>query len=381
MLFKNKVVLMTAKESTYGVDPGSGYQGVLANDDLSYSPSGDKIERNTIQEAFSPRGHVIGIKEQGLSFSVEGKGNGLDGSDPETPEFDALLQACALKLLSVTRIKVTGVSGTFEAGETVEGGTSAATGTFRRLSDIGDSEMVLTSVSGTFQDEETLTGGTSSATATADDDPYTAKEYAPTSTAGDMESCAIQFYWDSHKHVLLGCRGDLKVDLSNGNYPSFQFDLRGLWADPTDESSPPTPTLSELVPPVVKSAGLKIGSFTAPVAEKIETGLNNNIARRPDMNATDGLKGLRITDRNPTGSVDPEAEALATFDPYTDWKAATENRIVCSVGAEAGNRFLLEVPQAVFEEVGQADREGIRTYSLPFVCTGQSDDEWYLTFF
>ena len=381
MLFKSKVVLMAVQETEYGVDPGSGYQGVLVNDDLNYNPTGDKIKRNTIQESFSPRGHVIGIKEQGLSFSVEGKGNGLDGDDPKAPEFDALLRACALKLLSVTRIKVTNVSGTFEAGETVTGGTSGATGTFRRLSDIGDQELVMTSVSGTFQSGETVTGGTSGATGTAAGDPYSAKEYAPTSTADDMESCAVRFYWDSHKHVLLGCRGDLKIDLSNGNYPKFQFDMRGLWADPTDDGSPPSPTLSDLVPPVVKSAGLKIGSFTAPVAERIETGLNNNIARRPDINAAEGLRGLRVTNRNPTGSVDPEAEALATFNPYTEWKAASDNRIVCSVGSEAGNRFMLEVPRAVFEEIGQGDREGIRTYSLPFICKGRDDDEWYLTFY
>jgi hypothetical protein len=76
--------------------------------------------------------------------------------------------AKALNFTSVWRqggkITMTMIAGTFQVGETVTGGTSAATGIIH-LCNTG--ELVLYTVSGTFQTAETLTGGTSGATATS----------------------------------------------------------------------------------------------------------------------------------------------------------------------------------------------------------------------
>lgn len=55
------------------------------------------------------------------------------------------------------------VSGIFEIGETVEGGTSSATGVIVSFT---DDTIILKNVTGTFTNAETITGGTSSATAT-----------------------------------------------------------------------------------------------------------------------------------------------------------------------------------------------------------------------
>lgn len=60
---------------------------------------------------------------------------------------------------------LSGVSGTFQVGETVTGGTSGATGVVKRLD--GTDEMLITVSTGTFTSGETITGGTSSATAAA----------------------------------------------------------------------------------------------------------------------------------------------------------------------------------------------------------------------
>lgn len=77
-----------------------------------------------------------------------------------------LLKA-ALGTAYITReMALTSVSGTFQVGETVTGGTSSATGVIRRIEDSGDRLYVEVS-SGTFAASESITGGTSSATATA----------------------------------------------------------------------------------------------------------------------------------------------------------------------------------------------------------------------
>lgn len=62
-----------------------------------------------------------------------------------------------------------GTTGTFQVGETVTGGTSAATGVV--VTDDGSSTLTLRSVSGTFQSGEVATGGTSGATCTLSSAP------------------------------------------------------------------------------------------------------------------------------------------------------------------------------------------------------------------
>ena len=60
---------------------------------------------------------------------------------------------------------VTGISGTFTQGETVTGGTSGETGTITTAY-AGSTAIPLSAVTGTFTASETITGGTSGATAT-----------------------------------------------------------------------------------------------------------------------------------------------------------------------------------------------------------------------
>jgi len=70
-------------------------------------------------------------------------------------------------------ITYTGLTGTFEVGETVTGGTSTATAEIVYV-DAANSKLLVASVTGTFQDAETVTGGTSSASATTSGTPANA---------------------------------------------------------------------------------------------------------------------------------------------------------------------------------------------------------------
>lgn len=61
----------------------------------------------------------------------------------------------------ITRVPIDTVSGTFQVGETVTGGTNSYTGV---VEEVNAAYLDLYAVSGTFDDNETLTGGTSAAT-------------------------------------------------------------------------------------------------------------------------------------------------------------------------------------------------------------------------
>ena len=66
--------------------------------------------------------------------------------------------------LGTLTVSVGSVSGTFSAGETITGGTSAATASITSV--VSASSLAITVPSGTFAASETITGGTSAATAT-----------------------------------------------------------------------------------------------------------------------------------------------------------------------------------------------------------------------
>lgn len=103
-------------------------------------------------------------------------------------------------------IPVTSVSGTFQVGETITGGSSSATATITAISSEGD--YLLTGAhTGTFTDGETITGGTSSATATltkADNAVYGHESNFP-QTSLDV-TYTVEFGLDDRAYRYTGVR-------------------------------------------------------------------------------------------------------------------------------------------------------------------------------
>ena len=447
-LMRRRVILAKA-ESTYGVDPvPAAENGVDVKMSSEVQVSGDKKERDVVRDSLSPLGHVIGSKVYNMPMEFEGRGGGIDGT-LQAPEYESFLLACGLQKTETVAVPVDIATG-FTVGETITGGTSSATGTLYRTK---TGWLILTSVTGTFEEGETLTGGTSSNTATsygileladgldfevaevvtggtsaktatvvrvetnilivssvsgaftsgetvtggtsgassslmrADQGQLEQIEYRPVSDPASMGSNTVYFYEDGVLHKAVGCRGKLGINLAVGEIPAIRADMTGLYAAPLDQSMPSPETL-DLVPPVCHSLGLTIGGYAA-VTTALSLDMNTTVTQRKDSNASDGVKELVITNRRPSGSVNPEAPALSEFNPYTAWcglnGAPTPAAIVCMVGNVPGNRLAMEIPKALYEEVRSAEREGIKAYDLPFVCriddtTGSGDDEFRLIY-
>jgi len=386
-LLTNKAVLLAILETEYGVDPGSGYTGILLNKGVTISPTGEKLIRDIISQTYSPQGHVIGVKQTKISFEVEMKGGGLDTGVIQDPEMDVLLQCCALVQSDGLVLAVDNVSGTFVVGETLNNTTSS--NTVGVIADIIDNTttaiLYMRDVENDPTDGDALAGATSSATADVDGTPEDALCYRPTSTRTSMESATIHFHRDGHRHILTGCRGTVDFDFTVGKYGVAKFEITGIYNAPTDQSLPsPTYPGADITPPVVINAGLQIASIDMDLTavNALSLRLGNTVNLRRDINAATGLVGLEITDRNPTGSVDPEAVDLSDFNPWTAWENATEQKIYCDIGSVAGNQIRPSIPRALYDETSYADRDGIVTYALPFSAKGgdEGDDEFWLMF-
>lgn len=205
--------------------------------------------------------------------------------------------------------------------------------------------------------------------------------YTPKTAAPDEQgSCTIYWYQGGLLHKAVGCRGTWTLRAQVNQIGNIQFTMRGLWVNP-EEVAMPTPTIRDLTPPMIAGIGLALGGYV-PALNSLELSIGNTVSRRTDINSANGLTGLFVSDRAPSGSVDPEAADLAAFNPWSAWAEAGKAQISATIGTEAGNIIAIDVPKAQYGRPSYGDRDGLLTYQLPFTPTIDSlgDDELKLMF-
>jgi hypothetical protein len=270
------------------------------------------------------------------------------------------------------------VVGTFSQGEAVDGGTSSATGTL--IAHVAGG-LLLEGVTGTFESGETLTGGSSSATAVATAGPVTGHQYTPVSDPDAMKSVTTVYYRAGHKFTVAGCRSDFSLSMPVGQPAKLSFTQRGRFAVPVEEVNP-TPVLNTDKPPLCVNLGLMIGDYEPTGINEITLAQGNVLTKDEDVNAPDGLHTYIITDRTPTGSVDPKAVALGDYNPWSEWVGGTLAALRFLLGSQPGNRIYIQAPAIQHVTTPYGDREGTMTNSLNFELKGVSgDDELRLVFF
>lgn len=204
--------------------------------------------------------------------------------------------------------------------------------------------------------------------------------YLPHSVQTEHGSCTIWWYEDGILHKAVGCRGTWSLSMTVNQIGSIEFNMTGLYVPPIDEALP-SPTILDLIPPACAGIGLTLGAFT-PVLNSLQLSMGNKIAQRKDLNADTGITGVGIVGRDPAGSVDPEADTLANFNPWDQWSAGSKAAISATLGSASGNQIKITVPKAQYGTPKYGDREGTLIYDLPFTPTIDSagDDELKLEF-
>ena len=226
-----------------------------------------------------------------------------------------------------------------------------------------------------------ITGSTSGATATLTAGTPGLMYRPHTAAIEDIASTSVYFWKDAILHRLLGAVGTWTLDAAVGKVATFQFKMSGLWVDPAD-STLPAPALTSLTGPQALAMGLRIGDYT-PVFTALKLDLGAKIEKRQDANAIEGLIGLIITGRSPTGSLDPEVDALAAYNPWDAWKSGTKGRLNGYLGSTPGNRWAVHVGAAQYSDLKYKDRTGLVAYDQSFLpCQERlGDDEIRLTLF
>jgi hypothetical protein len=189
-----------------------------------------------------------------------------------------------------------------------------------------------------------------------------------------MLSATVYFYelqdaGNCKLHKVTGCKGSVAFNIEAGKIATADFKLQGIAAAPADAAAPAAPTYETTLPPIVESSVFTLNSV-ALIAQSLKVNLENEVVKRDDLSSAAGLKGFQITGRKVTGSINPEAVLLATYDIRADWLAATARALSMVVGSAAGNKVTITAPKLVIEKMDGGERNGINTDELSFVLAG-----------
>jgi len=371
-----RVVFQVAQETTVGQESAGPFTALLARSGSQIAVNGETVTRDVLRDTLSPRGHVVGMKDQQITMPLELRGAGLGGSNTlQVPELDALWLACSYARESGAYLAVTGASGDFTRGETVTNTTASNTAGTVADWDSVNGVLYLRALQTMPSAGDTLTGDTSAATAdvTSADDAYVYRPDSP--DVANMPALSCHYFLDGIRHKVLASRATATLDLTVGQIPAVNFTLTGTYVAP-DDSPNPSVSYLQLVPEPVFGAKILLGSLdmTQVAVNALTLDLGNDVQWRDDIQAAAGHKEPLVVGRDPTGSIDPDVLDLATWNPYSEWEAGSLVAVGCGIGSAAGRRVRVVCPETQYTNLPYGDRNGIATYQLGFRATGTDDE-------
>lgn len=204
-------------------------------------------------------------------------------------------------------------------------------------------------------------------------------EYTPVSAA--FESVTLYVNMDGVLHRGYGCRGTVAFNLKNKDRPLARFNFTGLFVPIIDQALPtvdlaawqkPLP-LSRTNTPVFELHGY------AAMLDDLQIDMANQVVYRGLIG---GDEFVRITDRQPRGTVLMEAVKVADKDWWTSIRNVTTGPIELEHGLTAGNIVEVTGPHIQIHTPEYQEQDNILMLSAQLVFTPgpTGNDEIRLTF-
>lgn len=180
----------------------------------------------------------------------------------------------------------------------------------------------------------------------------------PDGTSSD-EVVDISFLQDGRVHRIYSCRGTWTIAGTVGEISTIEFTMTGIPAETADRAILTGIDYEDTVPSAflnLQSASI-LGGAGCFSSVTIEQG--NNVVPRTCATSTYGNESFRVTGRNMTGSIDPEAQLVADNDVYGKLRAGTESAMNFTLGTTSGNIVTFESSKVQIDSVGDSSREDI----------------------
>ena len=201
--------------------------------------------------------------------------------------------------------------------------------------------------------------------------PATSVTYAPASPETAL-SMAVQVpgaggAGEDMLFIMRGCMGNVKFTLKAGELMWATFTFTGAWDPPVDGTLLVRATAWDATVPLAFAAPVLAIHGTSVSFDQIEIDMGQEVGLRPDANTTGGILAAQITNRRVTGTIDIEAEKIATFDVWGKTLADATGAITMTpIGSAAGNKLDFILPKVRLKEPGIADRNGVMTTPVAF---------------
>ena len=205
---------------------------------------------------------------------------------------------------------------------------------------------------------ETISGGVSVTYAPAAPESYYTLGWIVPGLGGAGEDILMR---------LAGCQANLKFTCKAGDLRRMNVSASGVISAPSDSSVVTSPTWDTTAPTDFLNDAATIHGSTLAF-ETIEIDMGQEVAYRPNANSATGALTAQITSRRATGTVDIEAEKLATFNIYTRITANTTGALAMTPAAAGGNKVAINAPKIRFTGVDHGDRAGALVWQAKFEC-------------
>lgn len=170
------------------------------------------------------------------------------------------------------------------------------------------------------------------------------------SVSSGYESVSIYMNIGGIRYVLLGARGNCRIELSASAIPYLVFEFTGFFTQPTD-TAVPTPTLTAFQMPVVATR-VNTPTFTINAVALILRSLKLNMGNTVEPRFLIGPQSapllsqeILITDTQEKLDMIIEQVPLATFNPFLLAANMTQVPLVLQHGTVAGQRVTLNIPR------------------------------------
>lgn len=203
----------------------------------------------------------------------------------------------------------------------------------------------------------------------------TSVTYSPISAS--MESVTLYFWVGNTLQVVTGARGTATLRFTAQGLPYMEFDVLGLYSEPT-ESAPATPTLSGFKKPLVVT-NAHTPTFTIDdvslVMRSLVLAFNSQVTPRLLV----GFEGIVITDRQETITAQVEAVPVSTFNPFA-MAGGDPVELELVHGTQAGSIITLNCPTVEIGRMGDyQQQDNVLEWQLPITPLPDSgNDQWTL---
>lgn len=197
---------------------------------------------------------------------------------------------------------------------------------------------------------------------------YSPKSEAPGS---NVKTCTIGWYENGRRKLLRGCAGTWEATWVAGMPMKMRFDMTGIWDAPADATIL-APTRETSLPIRFASSGLLLAGAHTPVARQLVIRAGNQIKLVGDSTDPSGFKFACVTGRRMTGTLNPEANLVATKDYHAELLASTEQALALAVGS-AGNKVTMAAPKLQITNVQYAEEDGTIIDAIEFQLNRSAD--------